>query len=36
MRAERNAFNAEHSDSINDYRFSSVLGHGDKLELAIP
>lgn len=36
MRAERNEFNAEHSDSSNGYRFSSVLGHGGKLELAIP
>jgi transposase-like protein len=36
MRAERNEFNAAHSDSSNGYRFSSVLGHGGKLELAIP
>jgi len=36
MRAERNEFNAEHSDSSNGYRFSSVLVHGGKLELAIP
>ncbi len=36
MRAERNAFNASHSDSSNGYRFGSVLGHGGRLELAIP
>lgn len=36
MRSERNEFNTEHSDVSNGYRMSSVLGHGGKLELAIP
>jgi putative transposase len=36
MRAERNEFNAQTGDTSNGYRFSSVLGHGGKLELAIP
>jgi transposase-like protein len=36
MRAERNEFNTSYSDVSNGYRFSSVLGHGGKLELAIP
>jgi transposase-like protein len=36
MRSERNEFNAQRGDTSNGYRFSSVLGHGGKLELAIP
>lgn len=36
MRAERREFNSESSDTSNGYRFSSILGHGGKLELAIP
>ncbi len=36
MRSERNEFNSVNSDVANGYRFSSVLGHGGKLELAIP
>jgi transposase-like protein len=36
MRAERNEFNRTNSDVSNGYRFRSVLGHGGKLELAIP
>jgi putative transposase len=36
MRLERNEFNSVNSDVANGYRFSGVLGHGGKLELAIP
>jgi transposase-like protein len=36
MPAERNEFNRTNSDVSNGYRFRSVLGHGGKLELAIP
>lgn len=36
MRFERNEFNTGHSDVSNGYLMSSVLGHGGKLELAIP
>lgn len=36
MRSERNEFNHEHSDVSNGYRLGSILGHGGKLELAIP
>ena len=36
MKAERNEFNIEHSDSSNGYRISSVFAHKSKLELIIP
>ena len=36
MRAERTEFNQINDDTGNGYRFSSVLGHGGKLELAVP
>jgi transposase-like protein len=36
MRSERDEFNKENSDVSNGYRFRSVLGHGEKLELCIP
>jgi putative transposase len=36
MKAERNEFNLEHSDSSNGYRMSSVFAHKCKLELVIP
>jgi len=36
MRSERNEFNDKTGDTSNGYRFSSILGHGGKLELAIP
>jgi transposase-like protein len=36
MRCERDEFNQSMEDVSNGYRLSSVLGHGGKLELAIP
>ena len=36
MRSERDEFNNLNSDVANGYRYSSVLGHGGKLELVIP
>ena len=36
MRCERNEFNNKIGDVSNGYRLSSILGHGGKLELAIP
>jgi putative transposase len=36
MRSERNEFNVQTGDTSNGYRFSSILGHGGKLELTIP
>ena len=36
MRSERSEFNRIKGDSSNGYRFSSVLGHGGKLELVVP
>lgn len=36
MKAERNEFNLEYSDSSNGYRMSSVFAHKSKLELVIP
>jgi putative transposase len=36
MRAERNEFNKQESDSSNGYRFSSVFAHGGQLQLVVP
>jgi transposase-like protein len=36
MRSERDEFNNLNSDVANGYRYSSVLGHGGKLELVVP
>jgi transposase-like protein len=35
MKAERNEFNLEHSDSSNGYRMSSVFAHKSKMELEV-
>jgi putative transposase len=36
MRAERDEFNKQESDSSNGYRFSSVFAHGGQLQLVVP